>query len=330
MTHAKALQVVAIALLAGPAAVAQDVVLSDMGVRFLGGERVEVTRTAGQNEVADYNVDNHIVVTYFVPAASVSKPAVVMTPGMGLRSDIFLSTADGRAGWAVDFLRRGHPVYLVERVHTMAAGFPPATADTGTPRMRLWGAEEVWTRWGVGPRYGEFFDDSRFPADSYDRMIASLTPIRRLPHHRRAEPEVRNIAALTALLEEIGAAFVLVHSASGNDAFQGALTHPELFLGIINVEPVGCLTDSEDLQAIAGVPLLSVFGDHMEVRPQMPPRFDQCQEAIDHHSAIGQHARMLDLPRMGISGNSHMMMLENNSEQISALMLDWIDQVISD
>ena len=64
-----------------------------------------------------------------MPATSEVKPAVVMTPGMGLRSDIFLSTADGRTGSAVDFLRRGHAVFLVERVHTMAAGFPTGTAD---------------------------------------------------------------------------------------------------------------------------------------------------------------------------------------------------------
>ena len=330
MSFAKALQFVGIALWSGSAAFAQDVALEDMGVWFLGGDRVEVTRNAGQREVADYNIDNHIVVTYFVPAAATAKPAVVMTPGMGLRSDIFLSTADGRSGWAVDFLRRGHAVYLVERVHTMAAGFPVATSDSDVPRMRLWGAEEVWTRWGFGPRYGEFFADSQFPADSYDRLIASLTPVRRLPQHRRAEPEPANITALTALLQEIGPAFVLVHSASGHDAFRGALAHPDLFLGIINVEPVGCLTDAEDLHAIAGVPLLSVFGDHMEIRPQMPPRFAQCQQAIEHHQALGQHAQMLDLPSMGIPGNSHMMMLENNSEQISGLMLDWIDQVVSD
>ena len=47
---------------------------------------------------------------------------------------------------------------------------------------------------------------------------------------------------------------------------------------------------------------------------------------MEQVTAAGGDAKMMYLPKMGIKGNSHMMMQDKNNLQLADLILGWIDE----
>ncbi len=47
---------------------------------------------------------------------------------------------------------------------------------------------------------------------------------------------------------------------------------------------------------------------------------------MDQVTAAGGDAELMELPKMGIKGNSHMLMQDKNNLQLADLILTWIDQ----
>jgi hypothetical protein len=88
----------------------------------------------------------------------------------------------------------------------------------------------------------------------------------------------------------------------------------------------------EQVQTLAKLPVLVVFGDHRDTptgissRPSWQLSFDGCQELIGRLKAAGGQAQMLDPAQRGIRGNSHMIMQDKNNLQIADLILQWIDE----
>jgi pimeloyl-ACP methyl ester carboxylesterase len=307
-----------------------DAAIERVGFTFIGGQNIERPATGILGDTADQIRAYQIAVLSLLPAVRVPKIPVVMLPGFGIAADTYLETPDGRPGWAMDFVRAGHPVYVVEPSHTTRSGI-----DTGfylkpgtegkAHQLFSWGATQVWTRWGLGPEYGVPFANSRFPVQSYDKVVSAFTAaeVDRIAGERNITYQLAsNSAAITELLERIGPVVLLAHSASGVAAFEVALARPDLVHAVIAVEPVGCPTAKAD--TLRKVAILSIFGDHMEVRPQMPPRRDECRQAVAAAAARGAVAALYDLPAMGVTGNSHLMMFEDNSADLAAMMLDWL------
>ena len=78
------------------------------------------------------------------------------------------------------------------------------------------------------------------------------------------------------------------------------------------------------LGKLKGVPHLIVWGDFRDKvavwqRIQVPPT--KYREAL---VAAGGKADVFDLPVMGIKGNTHMMMMDRNSDEVAKLVHDWI------
>ena len=86
------------------------------------------------------------------------KLPVIMVPGMGLTSYLYLATPDGRDGWAQLFARAGHPVYVFDEPNNAVSGFDvgafSAGAEDKSARFMLWANEIVWRRWGIGSDVG--------------------------------------------------------------------------------------------------------------------------------------------------------------------------------
>ncbi len=304
-----------------------------VGFFYIGGENISRQATGIMGDTDDYIRAHQISVLYLTPANTTSKAPVVMLPGFGITAETYLETPDGRPGWAMDFVRKGYPVYIVEPSHTsrsgIDSGFYLTPNPDGTPRQLFtWGGKQVWLRWGLGPEYGTPFPDGRFDTKYYDQVVSSFTAIEtdRIDGARQIEYRLEStVGAVVDLLEKTGPATLLVHSAAGIPAFEIIRRHPELVNAIINVEPLGCPGDNPE--TIQNVAFLSVFGDHMEVRPEMPARQKACQKTVNHVKTKGLPAKMLDLPKMGIKGNSHLMMMENNSADIAAMMMQWLATV---
>jgi len=78
------------------------------GVCYVGGREIERTGKPGDTVWVE-----QAMVHTFIPNEITGDP-VIMVPGMGLGSFIYLSTPDGRKGWAQLFAEAGYPVYVYD------------------------------------------------------------------------------------------------------------------------------------------------------------------------------------------------------------------------
>ena len=74
-----------------------------------------------------------------------------------------------------------------------------------------------------------------------------------------------------------------------------------------------------------------MFGDHLSDIPGplgslWPTNLDTCNKFVQQVTAAGGDAQMTYLPKMGIKGNSHMLMQDKNNLQLADLILGWIDE----
>ena len=79
----------------------------------------------------------------------------------------------------------------------------------------------------------------------------------------------------------------------------------------------------------AGLPILVLFGDHVDEFPRWATRLKNCRALVAAANAAGGKAELLVLPDIGIKGNTHMLMQDNNSIDIADLLLDWIGKHVT-
>ena len=121
------------------------------------------------------------------------------------------------------------------------------------------------------------------------------------------------------------------HAAALNfgDCFAYALAnkYPDKVKAVVGIEPSGAL-DAEKV-SIAGlkqVPLLFVWGDKIRETPRWVQIQGALKKMIAAQKAQGGQADEFDLPQMGINGNSHMIMMDRNSDQIARLVQQWMEK----
>ena len=352
---------------AGSVCAQEPLALREMGMFYVGGE---VRDTAGFEQHVD-----QALVHYLVPDTDQPGAPVLMYPGLGLSSYIYLSTPDGREGWAQAFARRGFSAYVYDPVNTGPSGFavgPFRSADEPVPGVNTWNIGQVWRRWGFGDAPGEPYPEARFPTDHMDQFYASWPPRvggggggmggaagggmaaaggggaamgaggmgmggggaagaggqaggGGLPPVESNNP---NVLALEALLQRTGPAVLMPHSAGGPVIFNTARRNPDLVSAIVVLEPTGCPTAAEDVEPIAHIPFLAVYGDYIESRNQTG-RLESCRATAALVREMGGRGDMLELTGEGIRGNSHMFMQDDNSADIASRVMDWLEGVAS-
>jgi hypothetical protein len=128
-----------------------------------------------------------------------------------------------------------------------------------------------------------------------------------------------------ALLDQIGPAVVLVHSLSGENGIRAALARPNLVKAVVSVEPRSCVVPEDGVTAFTRVPLLTIFGDFFGADvDDWPGRMKECVETVRRVRTAGGTAENLYLPDSGIHGNSHMLMMDRNNQQVADLILAWL------
>jgi pimeloyl-ACP methyl ester carboxylesterase len=306
--------------------------IASLGSFYVGGSSAEVRQVPRLRASASgTTVEGQTSVHYFLPTRPVGPP-IVLIPGGGLTTDTYLSTPDGRQGWAIGLLRAGFPVYLVDEANTARAGINGEpfnavlrgeVAPASQQPLLVWAREQVWPRWGIGPEVGQPFPGSQFPIESADQLFAGM---QMLPVNGAETTDERwlmpKVAGLLALLERIGPSVVLTHSLSGRTGFGAARVEPTRVRAIVTVEPVGCPTS--DFQRLSSVPTLAIFGDFLDARPQIQARQEECRQLVDGLVSAGGSAELLDLPATGIRGNSHLIMLDRNSDAVLSSVTDWL------
>jgi pimeloyl-ACP methyl ester carboxylesterase len=176
------------------------------------------------------------------PAQPVDGPPWVLVHGGGGQGTDYLTTPDGRLGWSRLLVSQGHTVYVVDRPgHGRSAHHrdvlgpmsPPPSAEGLRPIFvppphgpDSNPAAHLHTEWPGGREPGEpVYDQWLAPAGP---TLADWTEMHRLEQTRLAE-----------LLDRVGPAVLLAHSAGGPGAFLAADARPARIAALVAIETVG-------------------------------------------------------------------------------------------
>jgi pimeloyl-ACP methyl ester carboxylesterase len=311
--------------------------IREQGSFFVGGEKKTVSSPAAgpiPAQSGDITV-NQMYVQYQIPMNGARHVPVVMVHGCCLSSKTWETTPDGRMGWSEYFVRRDRAVYLADQVSRARSGFDPTsfsdvrsgkTPPAQMPNILSASHQIAWTVFRFGPKYGVTFPDGQFPIEAVDELYKQMIPDLNstLPN---PNPTWKQMAALAARLK---GAVLMGHSESGFFPEEAALIDPAGVRGIVSIEMPCRTLSSTELAALAKIPSLFMFGDHLGDVTGGPANWAQsmasCNTLVEQLKNAGGDAEMMHLPARGIRGNSHMLMQDRNSDQLADLVIAWIDK----
>lgn len=261
-------------------------------------------------------------VQYHLPATPRGQVPLLLWHGGGLTGVTWESTPDGREGWQYFFLRRGWATYVSDAVERGRAGWA-MVPDIFQGEPIFLTKSDPWERFRIGAGPGSYrtrtaLPGSQFPVEAYDAFMRQVVP-------RWTTTDAAQLAAYRELLRKVGPAVVLAHSQGGLFAFRAAQAEPAQVRALVLVEPSGFgETTPEALAALRGIPVLAVYGDHIDQDARWPAIR---QRGLDFYAKLrdaGGSVQVVSLPERGIRGNSHMMMMDRNNQAVAQVVQDWL------
>ena len=275
-------------------------------------------------------------------------PLVLVHGGGGQITD-WTGTPDGRPGWRDRFVDDGYVVYTVDRpahgrswAHPDIVGAPgpqfPFEAAVGLFSTPIPGHDTAV--WGDSP------DD-----EALGQLVAGMGfLLMDLAESHRMDGD-----RIARLLDRIGPAVVITHSAGGPSGWLAADARPELVKAIVAIEPMGPpfgdfsphgslewgLTAAplhyeppvEDPAALAadpsayrlpwltGLPVVVVVGETSPFTEWEP-------RTVAFLNELGGDVEFMNLGDHGAHGNGHAPMLESNSDESIVPILEWLDRAL--
>ena len=260
-------------------------------------------------------------VHYVKLAQPKAKVPILLWHGGGLTGVTWETKPDGKPGWQQFFLNVGYDVYVsdaVERGRASWARFLEISnlSRCFAPRRNLASVSQ-WAKLR-NRRSACRVRWQRFPIEAFDQFAMQGVP-------RWVTNDAATQKAYDALVEKVCPCIVVVHSQGGSFGFNAALTAPDKIKALVAIEPSGAPDSANvDVGKLKGVPHLIVWGDFRDkvaVWQRLPIAPTRYRDAL---VAAGGKADVFDLPVMGIKGNTHMLMMDRNSDDIAKLIHDWI------
>src|SRR5205823_6634389 len=179
-------------------------------------------------------------VQYQVPQRQTHPYPIVMIHGGSQTGSGWISTPDGRDGWATYFLRKGYAVYVVDQVGRGRSAYindvyGPTSTQSREYAMQRFTTVEKYNLWPQAKLHTQWPGTAEPGNSAFDDYFASNVP----GIENRSVYGPMNVAALAALLDRIGPSIVLVHSQGGQYGWPLAQARPALVKAIIGAEPSG-------------------------------------------------------------------------------------------
>jgi pimeloyl-ACP methyl ester carboxylesterase len=253
-----------------------------------------------------------------------SKLPLLLWHGGGLSGVTWETKPDGKPGWQQFFLNAGYDVYVsdaVERGRASWARYPEIFKSEPFFRPK----KEAWELFRIGPSYEvggkrEAFEGEQFPIEAFDQFAKQGIP-------RWATNDAATQDAYDALVQKVCPCIIIVHSQGGNFGLTAALHAPDKVKALIALEPSGAPDPTKvDAARVKGVPHLIVWGDFLDRVPVWSKLVVNPKKWAEAITAAGGKVDTFELPKMGIKGNTHMMMMDRNSDDIARLVNDWIEK----
>lgn len=265
---------------------------------------------------------------------------VVLVHGGGGQGTDWMTTPDGRPGWATRLVESGFVVYLVDRPgHGRSPYHPDIIGDMGAPfpyeaANALFypdRAKDVQSQWTFG-------HTSR--SEETDQVVAGMGP---LPADL-AESQRMDGERLGRLLDRIGPAVLVTHSAGAPAGWLAADSRPDLVKGIIAIEPIGpAFGEFPGIGRLdwgltaAPIGYSTSFSTPAEAETADPSQLkipaltelpvsvitgetsgfaDFADKVVEFLGHAGAEAEWVHLPDHGFEGNGHGLIFEANSDEI--------------
>lgn len=268
---------------------------------WIPGERIEIEGKTFQR--------GPMYVEWEAPESVLHPWPIILVHGGGFQGTEWFDTPDGRPGWAQRLVEAGYAVLVVDRpghgrspfhITTLGEMGPPFAYETGQ-HIYFPGDDVHHTQWPF----------SANDAAAMDEFIAGYGP---LPADLEASQRM-DADRLSSLLDRIGPAIVLTHSASGPAGWLLADRRPELVKAIVAIEPMG--------PPFADIPNIGTLRWGLAAAPlTYSPTVDEPDQIQQVKS--GQ-LRLPALAEHGVYGNGHGLIYESNSDAALAPILRWLD-----
>jgi pimeloyl-ACP methyl ester carboxylesterase len=313
------------------APVLADYSVKEVGSFHVGGRQEtlaglpirEIVFTPGAPPIkSDPNGDFEVEQMY-VQFVKLSQPKakypILMWHGGGLSGVTWETKPDGQPGWQQSFLNAGYETYVsdaVERGRASWARFPEIYKSEPFFRAK----KEGWELFRIGPAFDkrEAFAGTQFPVDAYDQFAKQAVP-------RWSTNDAATQKAYDALVQKACPCIVMAHSQGANFAFNAALNAPDKIKAVVLIEPSGAPDATKvDVSKVKSIPHLTVWGDNMDKVAIWSRIVATPNKYLDAAKAAGVKVDIDDLPAAGIKGNSHMLMMDKNSDQIAKRVQDWL------
>jgi pimeloyl-ACP methyl ester carboxylesterase len=322
------------------AALAHDpFALHDMGSFHVGGRIIEITGQPVKEVVftpggvpakvdpnGKYQVEQ-MYVQYFLPQNKKGKLPLLLWHGGGLSGVTYETKPDGKPGWLNYFIRAGWDTYISDAMERGRSGW--TYTFKGEAMSLPFG--DPWERFRMGPP-GSWSDDQakrvsypgmQFPAEAYAQFMKQGVP-------RWVTTDDEIVKAYIELVDKVCPCVVLVHSQSGSFGYKALEAQPDKVKALVAVEPT-LAGDKAKIASVKGSPILIIIGDNAKEHPRWKNIRQHSVAYAEAFKAGGGDIQLVDLPDVGIKGNSHMMMMDRNSDQIADLIQKWlVSKTLSD
>jgi pimeloyl-ACP methyl ester carboxylesterase len=283
---------------------------------------------------------DHANVLYQIPAEDNGHP-IVYLHGYGQSRMGWMTTPDGREGWSNLFLRKGHSAWLVDQPRRGEAG--AAVSMTSDGFLDAWAedskdykpGDQAWyTHFRIGRTAPERYEGSQFPEGdaAQDQFFRQITP------NTGTFDQAVAAAALGEVMAEVKArtgskSIFITHSQGGAVGWDVPV---ENIAAIVAIEPGGAPEiGSEQYNRLleTNIPIIFYFGDYIDNGPEdiFSTGFwqmirDGAIAFAEQYNADGGDATVIDLPKIGITGNSHFMFQELNNAEIADHIEVWLGE----
>ncbi len=317
-----------------------------LNLRDLGEKYIGYTTAPGDN--GSVNVTNAMFVQYMLPANRKHRYPLVMIHGGGGQGTDWLQTPDGRDGWADYFVADGWDVYVVDRPGHGRSQSNPACGNgkVGVANSAIIArlATSDPSVWPGGA-----------PTPTNPAVVGWTASSTTAPYCG----DVVAAEKISALLDEIGPAILLAHSAGGGSTFRVPDLNAKNVVGIVAFEAAG---SNPVAPGFGGSPALITT---WKTEPALPRGF----AAVDHggcamqgdspsklvnyarvpiilvasekgltsHEALkcqasvwqqaGVDATAVYLPDRGLKGGGHFAMAQLDSAKYAKVFIDLADQI---
>jgi len=109
---------------------------------------------------------------------------------------------------------------------------------------------------------------------------------------------------------------------TGSFGFRVAEARPDKVKALVAVEP--SVPGNKDKVAALKMPIVVIYGDNAKEHP----RWGRIRQNVHDYAGLikgaGGSVDLIDLPDIGIKGNTHMLMMDKNSDQVAAVIQKWL------